>query len=302
MRLDVEDAPPGEEFHLEFAPADLWTTPPPKLPRPYFLAVISSATLALTLVRKGSGRVDGFVVEGPSAGGHNAPPRGALQLNERGEPAYGPRDIPDLEKIRALQLPFWLAGSEATPARVAEAQRRGAVGVQVGTAFAFCTESGITPPLKNRVISASRRRQLDVFTDPLASPTGFPFKVLRLANTASEPDVCASRRRVCDLGYLRRVYRKADGRLGYRCPGEPAEQFIAKGGDPAETAGRKCVCNGLIATIGLGQVLADGQCEPALVTAGDDVLGLERFLSPGKDTYSAIDVVRYLLGPEAIPG
>ena len=39
-----------------------------------------------------------------------------------------------------------------------------------------------------------------VFTDPLASPTGFPFKVLGLEGTLSEPAVYARRERLCDLG------------------------------------------------------------------------------------------------------
>ncbi len=289
LRIDVEGLQPGEEFHTALNPEELWGAPAPSLKRPKFVAIISSTVLALTLAQKASGRVDGFVVEGPLAGGHNAPPRGVLQLNERGEPVYGPRDQPDLAKIRALGLPFWLAGSEATPERLAEALQKGAAGIQVGTAFAFCEESGIEPNLKSSALDASRGHHLDVFTDPLASPTGYPFKVLRLEGTASEPGVIADRRRLCDLGYLRRAYRKPNGQLGYRCPGEPVEQFVAKGGDISETVGRKCVCNGLTATVGLGFR------EPALVTAGEDALHLERFLSPGKDSYSAADVLAFLL-------
>ncbi len=302
LRLDVEGLNPGEEFHSVFNPADYWTSRPPQLKRPRFIAIISSTVLALSLAQKASGRVDGFVVEGPLAGGHNAPPRGALQLNERGEPVYGPRDQPDLEKIRAIGLPFWLAGSEATPARLAEARRRGATGIQVGTAFAFCEESGIEARLKSAVLSLSRRQELDVFSDPLASPTGYPFKVLRLEGTVSEPDVVAGRRRTCDLGYLRRAYRKPNGHLGYRCPGEPVDDFIAKGGNVAETVGRKCICNGLTATVGLGQVHSQGYQEPALVTAGDDATHLDRFVSPGKDSYTAADVLAYLLQAAPNPG
>ena len=82
--------------------------------------------------------MDGFIVEGAVAGGHNAPPRGAMQLSAEGEPVYGERDLPDLEKIKALGLPFWLAGSYAQPQRFQEAMALGAAGVQVGTAFAFC--------------------------------------------------------------------------------------------------------------------------------------------------------------------
>ena len=90
--------------------------------------------------------------------------------------------------------------AEATPARLAEARRRGAAGIQVETAFAFCEESGIEANLKFRALFASRNHQWDVFSGPLAFPTGYPFKVLRLDGTASEPGVVADRKRICDLG------------------------------------------------------------------------------------------------------
>lgn len=295
LRIDVEGAVSGEDFFCEFDPAAFCGMLPPALRRPQFLAIISSHVLAQALVRKASGRVDGFVIEGPTAGGHNAPPRGPLEINPRGEPVYGARDVPDLEKIRVMGLPFWLAGSYATPARLAEALAHGAAGIQVGTAFAFCEESGIAPEIKAQVLEASRHHRIDVLTDPHASPTGFPFKVVRLAGTVSEPDVHAQRQRICDLGYLRRAYRKADGTIGYRCPGEPVEHYLAKGGELSETVGRKCVCNGLLSTIGLGQIQADDYHEPPLVTAGDDVKDVSRFLSPGQSTYSAGDVIRHLL-------
>ena len=111
LKIDVEGARPGEDFVARFDPRSFCGGPAPALPRPRFLAIVSSATLATTLARKSSGRVDGFVVEGDVAGGHNAPPRGALQLTPAGEPVYGPRDAADLGKIRELGLPFWLAGS-----------------------------------------------------------------------------------------------------------------------------------------------------------------------------------------------
>lgn len=303
LPLDVEGAGPGEEYRCEFDPVKLLGTAP-VLTRPKFLAIVSSATLAMALARKASGRVDGFVVEGASAGGHNAPPRGTMTLSERGEPVFGPRDVPDLAKFRALGLPFWLAGSTATPAGLSEAQREGAVGIQVGTAFAFCDESGLAADLKARVLAAGLAGTLDVFTDPLASPTGFPFKVVRLPGTVSEPEVYAARERVCDLGYLRTPFRKPDGALGYRCPGEPEDLYLAKGGDLAATVGRKCICNGLLATIGFGQRRSDGYAEPPIVTAGLDAAQLGRFLAPGKTRYTAADVLRHLLAvePTAVAG
>jgi NAD(P)H-dependent flavin oxidoreductase YrpB (nitropropane dioxygenase family) len=249
----------------------------------------------MTLARKASGYVDGFVIEGDTAGGHNAPPRGPMQLNAIGEPIYGPRDIVDLEKIRALGRPFWLAGSYGRPGRLAEALRQGASGVQVGTAFAFCNESGLRPELKQQALQMSRAGTAHVFTDPIASPTGFPFKVVLMPGTLSEAGHYADRTRICDLGYLRHLYRKPDGTLGYRCPAEPVDDYVKKGGTIEDAQGRKCLCNALVANIGLNQVRSDSEQELALMTAGDDVAQVARFLQPGCDTYTAADVVRCLL-------
>ena len=268
----------------------------PTLERPRFLAIVSSATLALTLARKSNGRVDGFVVESEVAGGHNAPPRGTMQLSDLGEPIYGPRDVVDLAKISEIGLPFWLAGSRADPEALADARARGAQGIQVGTAFAFCEESGIEPAIKRQVHQAARNGNARVFTDPLASPTGFPFKLLQLEGTLSEQADYEARPRVCDLGYLRQAYTKPDGSLGYRCAAEPAAEFLRKGGQAEELTGRKCLCNGLLATAGLAQVRPGSGAELPIVTAGDEVARLARFLPEGADSYTAADVVRHLLG------
>ena len=298
QKIDVEGVLPGEEFTLRFDPAAFWGGPPPLLRRPHFFAIVASATLAMTLARKSSGRVDGFIVEGDLAGGHNAPPRGPLQLDARGEPIYGPRDTPDLAKIRELGLPFWLAGSQARPDKLAEALALGAAGIQVGTAFAFCDESGIAPDLKRRIIKASRAGTAHVFTDPAASPTGFPFKVAELSGTLSEAATYAAREKICDLGYLRQAYRKPDGSVGYRCGGEPLDSYLRKGGNIADTVGRKCLCNGLMATVDLGQMRATGP-EPAIVTAGNEVTDVARLVDDGEEHYRAEDVIRYLRGPAA---
>ncbi len=298
QKIEVADTLPGEEHFLRFDPAAFWGKPPLLLRRPVFLAIVASATLALTLARKSNGRVDGFVVEGELAGGHNAPPRGPLQLDARGEPVYGPRDVPDLAKIRELGLPFWLAGSQARPDKLAAAQLLGATGIQVGTAFAFCDESGLAPDLKRRMIQASRDGTASVFTDPAASPTGFPFKVAEMAGTLSQGDVYAARGKICDLGYLRQPYRKSDGSVGYRCASEPDDHYLRKGGLAADIVGRKCLCNGLMATVGLGQV-RHGETEPPIVTAGNEVVDLARLVPAGADHYRAEDVIRYLTGAVA---
>lgn len=297
LPVDVEGALPNEKHATRFDPQEFCSGAAPQLKRPSFLGIIASATLALTLAKKASGRVDGFIVEGPTAGGHNAPPRGPLQLSPQGEPVYGPRDVAELEKIRALGLPFWLAGGYGRPGKLAEALSLGAAGIQVGTPFAFCEESGIEPEIKHQAIALSRLGQAQVFTDPVASPTGFPFKVAQFANSLSNADRYQARSRICDLGYLRHLYRKEDGNVGYRCPAEPVENFQRKGGTLEDTAGRKCVCNGLSATAGLSQACADGENELPLVTAGDDLAMLAQFLPSGRDTFTAAEVIRRLLAP-----
>ena len=299
LRIDIDGAKPGEEFLSSFDPTDFLGRTPPALPRPRFLAIVSSAVLAQTLARKSNGRVDGFVIELDTAGGHNAPPRGPLTLTPSGEPVYGPRDAVDLEAFRSLGLPFWLAGSYARPGKLAQAQAHGAVGVQVGTAFAFCDESGIEPGLKRDTIRRSRTGEARVFTDPRVSPTGFPFKVLQAPGTIADAEVYEARPRLCDLGGLRRPYRRDDGTLGYRCPAEPTADFLRKGGAPEDVDGRKCVCNGLLATVGLAQVRPSGYVEAPLMTAGNDVTEVFRCAAPGCDSYGAADVVHHLLEPVA---
>jgi NAD(P)H-dependent flavin oxidoreductase YrpB (nitropropane dioxygenase family) len=300
LKVIVSGPPDTVERRTHFDPCrvfpELARTP---LQRPKFLAIIASATLAAHLTRNPTGRLDGFVVELPTAGGHNAPPRGALQLDPRGEPVYGPKDVPDVAAIRALGVPFWLAGSYASPQRLREARELGAAGIQVGTAFAFCEESGLSEPLKQAVLSKWVFERSEpaprVHTHPHASPTAFPFKVVPLAGTLSDETLYAARARRCDLGYLRQTVVGADGKLVYRCPAEPIADFLRKGGTLEETVGRRCLCNALLANAGLAQLQADGRVEPALVTAGDDLVNLERFFTSDRSVLRAEDVVAQLL-------
>ena len=137
----------------------------------------------MQIYKKSKGKVDGLIIEEPSAGGHNAPPRGHTELSPEGEPVYGPRDVIDLEAIKSLGIPFWMAGSYGSPEKLAQALAAGAAGVQVGTLFAFCDESGLREDLKREMITRCQSETPSVFTDPIASPTGFPFKVLSISDT-----------------------------------------------------------------------------------------------------------------------
>ena len=107
---------------------------------------------------------------------------------------------------RARRAPIWprsaisacRSGSPAAtrqPDRLAEARAAGAAGVQVGTAFAFCEESGLRPDYKEDLLAQVRAGTIRVTTDPLASPTSFPFKVAPLAGTVSEAAVYEKRAR-----------------------------------------------------------------------------------------------------------
>lgn len=294
LKLEVTGAD-SKPFHWTFNPAEI-TEGSIQAKRPNFLPIIASNSLATLLARKVSGTIQGFVVEGPTAGGHNAPPRGAITYDEIGQPIYGERDKVDLEQLATLGLPFWLAGGTGSPEGLHSALEQGAAGIQVGTLFAYSQESGFTAELKRKVLQGVLAGQVQIYTDAKASPTGFPFKVAQMPHTLSEPEVYASRKRVCDMGYLREMYQKENGKLGFRCASEPLADYQAKGGELSNTEGRKCLCNALMASTGIPQIQKDGTTELPLITSGDELGRMAPFLARYSTTYSARNVLDYLLG------
>ncbi len=300
LKVPVEGAPVGVDTYTVFDPSVVMNGKlTSSLNRPFFFPIVASSVLAQNLKKKSTGEVNGFVVESPLAGGHNAPPRGPLKLTEKGEPIYGPRDEVELSEMRDLELPFWFAGSWATPEKLKMVLDAGGNGIQVGTLFAFSEESGVDPVLRQKVVDKIKSGRTDgwVYTDPRSSPTGFPFKAVQLEGTVSEQAVYEKRRRICDLGFLRHAYQAAEGKVGLRCSAEPVEDYIKKGGEEADTVGRKCLCNALMADVGMGQVQSWGDVELPLLTAGDDLNQLSRVLA-GKNSYSSADVLSYLLGQD----
>lgn len=297
-RLDALNTSPDDDVRIHFDPEAIFPGIAKlvgQLKRPTFLPIISSVVLAQALIKRSEGEINGFVIEGPTAGGHNAPPRGALKLNEKGEPIYGDKDVVDLEKMKQIELPFWLAGGYGNPDQVQQAMAAGAAGVQVGTAFALCEESGMEPELKQRLLRQVLDEDAEVLTSPTVSPTGFPFKVARLSDTLSEKEVYDARPRICDMGFLRTIFKREDGTFGYRCPAEPVDDYVRKGGQAEDTVGRSCLCNNLGATAGFPQVRKDGFVEPPIITTGDDLMMAGQFVPAGKVTYSAKDVIDRLL-------
>ena len=287
-----------EIVHIPFDPASLVEDAPlsEDLERPDFFPIVSTEALANILLKKANGSIEGFIVEGNLAGGHNAPPRGKGFVSAEGEPLYGPRDDAKLEKFRNMDVPFWLAGSCGSAEGMERALAAGAAGVQVGTAFGLCEESGLIPETRRELVSQALAGQATVFTDPVASPTGFPFKVADLEGSLSEESLFRQRRRICDIGFLRQPYRRPDGKIGYRCAAEPVAAYVAKGGAEEETIGRKCLCNALAADIGYPQRLSDGSREKCLVTMGDDLVNIERFCDGDNPDFAAADVIRVIFG------
>ncbi len=296
-----ETASPGSRAQKESHEARVYLDPQlsfhdtPQLAKPVFLAIISSSSLANFLFRNPATRPDGFIIESHTAGGHSARPRGKMNLDESGQPIYGQRDEVDLAQLLELKLPFWLAGAKANHQSLQEAISQGAAGIQVGSAFALSQESEILPQIKEDIIESYLSDAMAIHADPEASPTGFPIKIARLKNTLSDIGIYKRRDRICDVGYLRTPFLDRKGKIRYRCPAEPIEDYIQKGGDPKEVKNKVCLCNGLMATIGLGQSRKDGYSEPPVVTIGQDLSFLKDLVSRFGKKYYAKDVIDYLL-------
>jgi NAD(P)H-dependent flavin oxidoreductase YrpB (nitropropane dioxygenase family) len=295
-RVAVEGARAEDEHWVHFDPKSIIPNPTEPLVRPNFLPIVSSATLAEMLLSRSTATINGLVVEGYIAGGHNAPPRGKLKLSDTQEPVYGERDEIDIEKIRSLGAPFWLAGGYASPERIADAMAAGAAGVQVGSIFALAEESALLPDLRHEMIRRAFTGRLDIKTDAFASPSSFPFKVVSLPGTLAYAEVYRERARICDVNRLRRPYMRSDGSVGFRCPSEPIAQYMAKGGKEEDTDGKKCLCNALLADVGLAEHHANGYTEPPLVTLGQNLSFLPKIVQSADQTYTVADALAYQTG------
>ncbi|MCI0184513.1 nitronate monooxygenase [Sulfoacidibacillus ferrooxidans] len=298
LKCEVVGMKAGEGPSSHFDPRD-YNGVRQELHRPAFFPIISSYSLALLMSKKSTGSVEGFIIEGPTAGGHNAPPRGPKKYDESGQSIYDQRDVVDLHAVAALGYPFWLAGGYDSPAGLQSAQANGATGIQVGTLFAYCEESGMDRKVKKQVIQDIIKHPIHVHTDPFASPTGFPFKVVDVIGSLSDKEVYQNRTRRCDLGYLREAYLDQQNHVQYRCAAEPVHTYLEKGGCIENTVGRKCLCNGLMATAGLSQYQTSTLLEPPIVTSGDGIHKVAELISANHTTYTAKSVVSYLLGEKS---
>jgi NAD(P)H-dependent flavin oxidoreductase YrpB (nitropropane dioxygenase family) len=293
LKVDVDGA--THEYKSRFDPQIVFGANEITISKPKFLAIISSHALSAYLNRDEVTRPDGFVVEGPTAGGHNAPPRGSTPVGPDGQSQFSEKDMADISKVASTGLPFWLAGSYSTPEKLQQAKQLGATGIQVGTIFALASESGLTTQLRAELLEKLALDELVVKTDPKASSTGFPFKLVELESTLSNPINYEKRIRVCDLGYLRTPFERDGKRIGYRCPGEPENTFVFKNGKAEDAKNIKCLCNGLMADIGLAQIRPGGYTELPMITLGSDLTGSKALLDLYPQGWNADQVLDYLL-------
>jgi NAD(P)H-dependent flavin oxidoreductase YrpB (nitropropane dioxygenase family) len=259
--------------------------------KPLFYPIVSLPELGNILKKRTKGRIDGLILECATdingkilsrAGGHNAPPRRGVERNANGEPIYDANDLPKMDAVRRLGLPFWLAGAWPLQKALAE----GAAGIQAGTIFALCEESGYPISVKKEIWEREFRKELIVHTSAYSS-SGYPFKVAVLPGTLAEEAPYKERKRICDLGYLREGYEEKDGTIGFRCSAEPVRKYVKKGGAEEDTKNIRCLCNALMTDVGLG-----GENEKyGLFTVGDDL----RFVTTPTYSWDAKKAVRFLL-------
>lgn len=230
-----------------------------------------------------------FVLENHAAGGHNAPPRNKSEFTAQDDlETY-------FEKVLALGVPVYVAGdfeSGGTREDFLYWRARGAYGIQVGSRFALCTDSGMRADLREGIIEGNRAGTTQIETSPRFSPTGYPLKFVKLPGTLAQNELYQSRPRVCDRMYLAQSHFKenADGTTteSYLCPAQPTKQYLRGGGDSADLEGRICLCNALLSTAGFYT-----ECEMPLVTLGQSGAQV-------KESLSARQVVESILTPETV--
>lgn len=259
-----------------------------RFPTPKLIPILSNYAFPKRIfdiwAREYGTRPDAFVLENHPAGGHNAPPRNKV--------SFGEADDVDsyFDKVRNLGVPVYVAGAGSSREDFQEWIGRGAYGMQVGSRFALCAESGMRDDLKREIIGRNAAGEGEVLTSNRLSSTGYPFKYVPLPGTLSDEAVYESRKRICNKGYLMHSHftEGADGETHetYVCPGMPESQYAKLGGAPEDTEGRMCLCNALLGTIGMAD-----PGEPAIVTLGEDGVNVKQW-------HTARDIVEDLLTPK----
>ena len=129
---------------------------------PWMLPIISNFAFCKRLRDTWRSKYDlapaAFILENHAAGGHNAPPRDHI--------AFGPADDLEsyFEKVLTLGVPIYVAGDfpdGGARSDLIEWQARGAYGIQVGSRFALCAESGLRSDLKEEILTPAVTARLE---------------------------------------------------------------------------------------------------------------------------------------------
>ena len=267
----------------------LGTFEPPKL-----IPILSNYAFARRVLDVWNREYDGarpfaFVLENHRAGGHNAPPRNKESFTATDElESY-------FDKVLALGIPIYVAGDFPAGGKRGDFEywrNRGAYGLQIGSRFALCRESGMREDLRHRVLEGNRDGAQKVQTSAHFSPTGYPIKYVPLSGTLSDDVVYQSRERVCNRLYLTQSHfeTQPDGsvRESYICPAMPVKAYLKNGGEESETEGRVCLCNALFSAAGIYDDI-----EAPIVTLGESGERIVRDLS-------ARQVIEEVLSPQYV--
>lgn len=228
--------------------------------RPKLIPILSNYAFCRKIVKKWRIPPDFIILEDWKAGGHNQNPRNKVEHSDvsDGIETY-------FDEVLTLGVRVVVAGGFEYGGNRTDFlywRRRGAWGIQVGSRFALCKESGWDRKWRDLIIQMNRRGETVIMTDHEASPTGFAIKVVVVPGTLSDPEVYNRRERSCLYGCLRRGHTFVDPETGETrttliCPAMPLSMYQRLCPDKTreeclkECGGQVvCLCSALLATIG----------------------------------------------------
>jgi NAD(P)H-dependent flavin oxidoreductase YrpB (nitropropane dioxygenase family) len=252
-----------------------------KLAEPLFGAIVSSNILAKKMARG----CDILVLENHTAGGHNAPPR---EKTEGGEiSVWGNRDLIETEMLKDLKIPIFMAGGYGNPEGLKWALDNGFAGIQAGSVFAFCQESGWTDEVKKMAIEEIKSSNAKIISSAIASPTGYPFKILKAKGTMSDAACFSERDKSCRVGLLREVEINLEKEIA-------TPNWSCKASQTGSQT--LCLCEALLAAVGLAQVNRKKK-ELPIITLGEELKDIKKLLRENNwRPYLAEAAYKYIMG------
>ncbi|MEI6498856.1 MAG: nitronate monooxygenase [bacterium] len=216
-----------------------------------FFAVVSSLRAAKTIYKLWSAQghpPDGFIVEGPLAGGHLG-----FSMEEIFNPAYSLENIapPIIQFGMEAGIPVFVAGGVWNKFDIDLWLSKGAAGVQIGTRFLATEESSASDTTKQACVRATAE-DIIIATNP-GSPAGMAFRILK--NSPLYLHACKRQLDViCELGYMLR----SDG----TCIAQTDPDYF-------------CICEGLLSSSAAIPEVAGRE----LHTVGANAARVDRILS-----------------------